>query len=655
MELKYIKNLVGLLLLFIGRLFYIKSLKGCFGDEFTCVNFGLKYIFEDIYYCLKSSIFFIAFIFLIHLKFCSSKLLIFFAIIIIELVYKDHGDSLQNHGLLNFEGLIVFLSFGEMVILLLIFILNNIKKKKFFSLTKIIIIFILIYFFFYINYKNQYHCKNWSKGLNNTYINNDPSIYPCSIKVPKKCLINIIGPLLDFSHLFNLRCEIRNEKEKHLLKDISNLKNKSSIKRIGFPITIGDKEEIKGRPALYSFKLLNYVKKNLIDVDENKQSNTTKFQKKPEVIVDFQKNVYGELKIKINYNRSLAIKRKKKSSKVNGSNDILFIFLDNLSRVNFYRQYKKTSRFIERFLTYEGYSNKKDRSQKYHGFEFLKYHKFNGATLNNAIPMFSGVYFNKNNNMISIVKDMKKEGYITCNVQDVCHKELMSIKTLANYTYIEFDHEYSAPNCDPNVYKYGFGLFSGENGVLRKCLYGKESFDYALEYGRKFWITYKSNKRFLRIVNTYAHDYIGEKSKYTDDSLYNFLNNLYSLDELKNTTIFLAGDHGFILLGIYKLLNSDDYQIEKSLPIFILLVPDKQNISYSQQYSEIIKNQQIMITPFDIYYTIRHIVFGEYYKILPLNGNKDDGESLFKYINPKARTCKKYKMMSNCQCLINNK
>ena len=38
-------------------------------------------------------------------------------------------------------------------------------------------------------------------------------------------------------------------------------------------------------------------------------------------------------------------------------------------------------------------------------------------------------------------------------------------------------------------------------------------------------------KRFLRIVNTYAHDYIGEKSKYTDYPLYKFLNNLYSNNE----------------------------------------------------------------------------------------------------------------------------
>jgi hypothetical protein len=63
--LKYIKNIAGLILLFVGRYFYIKSLKGCYGDEYACVNFGLNYILEDIYFCVKSSFFFIAFLFLI--------------------------------------------------------------------------------------------------------------------------------------------------------------------------------------------------------------------------------------------------------------------------------------------------------------------------------------------------------------------------------------------------------------------------------------------------------------------------------------------------------------------------------------------------------------------------------------------------------------
>lgn len=255
--------------------------------------------------------------------------------------------------------------------------------------------------------------------------------------------------------------------------------------------------------------------------------------------------------------------------------------------------------------------------------------------------------------MISIIKDYKRNGYITCNVQDICHKELMSIEPLKNYYYIEFDHEYSAFNCEPNVYKPGYGLFNGDNSVFRKCLYGKESFDYSLEYSKKFWKAYKNNKRFLRIVCTYSHEYSYEKAKYSDDSLHDFLKELFETDQLKNTTIFIAADHGFFLMGIYKIMNSKDFIFETNLPLLFLIVPDKKNITYAQQYSEIIKNQQTLVTPFDIFYTLRYIIYDEDYKKLPLNGNYNDGENLFKNINPKERTCKKYQQMDKltCQCI----
>jgi membrane-anchored protein YejM (alkaline phosphatase superfamily) len=229
----------------------------------------------------------------------------------------------------------------------------------------------------------------------------------------------------------------------------------------------------------------------------------------------------------------------------------------------------------------------------------------------------------------------------------------MSIEPLKNYTYIEFDHEYAAVNCDPNVYKPGYGLFNGDNSIFRKCLYGKESFEYSLEYGKKFWKIYKNNKRFLRVVCTYSHEYSYEKAKYSDDLIHDFLKELFETNQLKDTTIFIAADHGFFLMGIYNILNSKDFTIETNLPFFFLIVPDKKNITYNQQYSEIIKNQQNLVTPFDIFYTLRYIIYDKDYKKAPLNGNFNEGENLFKNINPKERTCKKYNQMNKltCQCV----
>ena len=650
---RIIFNITSLIFLFIARNFYIKSLIGCDGEEFKCIlNSNMKYILDDIYYCTHSAFYFLFFLLIFHLKLCSFYLLFFFILIILELIKKDTGDSFLHHGILNISALFVLLFLGEIFILIIILLINLCKIKKYSLLMQLLVVIDLLSILIYINSKHKYFCKDWAKGLNGSYILNDKTKYSCSINIPhEKCLIDIFSPILDFSNILRINCNKRKEKEKYFLKQISNLNNSEKIQKIGYPITIGKKGEIKGRPAMYSKTLLDFVKNNLINLDEENQTKFIVENKKPEVYVDFSNDSYGKLNIEINYSKKLS-KKRFLLGKNNDSKNILFIFLDNLSRVHFYRQFKKTSFFLKKFLSFKGFSTNDNPEQVYHGFEFLKYHNFKRATLHNAIPMFSGVYYKKYNRMVSIVKKMKEIGYVTGSVQDICHKELMAIGKFKKYSFIEFDHEYAAPNCDPNVYKYGFGFFSGENGILRKCLYGRESIEYAFEYGKKFWISYKNNKKFLRIVNTYAHEYSGEKAKYSDSAMYNFLKDLYFSNQLKNTTIFIAGDHGFALMGVYKLLNPNDWKIEQSMPIFILINSDNNNLSYENEYSEILKNQQTLVTPFDIYYTIRHIILGSKYKNNLDKGQNNEGESLFKYINPKERNCTKYKHFGNCQCRL---
>ena len=114
--------------------------------------------------------------------------------------------------------------------------------------------------------------------------------------------IEILSPILDFSKILNIKCEKRKEEEKYLLKEKSNLKNSYKINKIGFPITIGDVEEIKGKPALYSFSLYKYVLNNLIDLEnKNITNNLTLSKKYPEIILDYTSDPYGQIIINVNY------------------------------------------------------------------------------------------------------------------------------------------------------------------------------------------------------------------------------------------------------------------------------------------------------------------------------------------------------------------
>ena len=123
---------------------------------------------------------------------------------------------------------------------------------------------------------------------------------------------------------------------------------------------------------------------------------------------------------------------------------------------------------------------------------------------------------------------------------------------------------------------------------------------------------------------------------------------------LKDTTIFLLSDHGCGMPSIYFLY--DFYQIEIWLPMLFMIVNDRNNIDYNQQYFNIHQNQQTFITGYDIYNTIGNIIYGDNYKNIIEKDNLHDtpkspyGKSLFEKINQKVRKPNNYQLMSKDIC-----
>ena len=136
-------------------------------------------------------IFFFFFLFF-QFKICSRYQIILFLLILYELKSKDFGDNLLHHGKINFSVLIALLFLDNIAILLLVFIYKIIKKKKCIFVKILMVLTFLLFYLIYYKIKDKYYCKDWDKGLNNSYINNDITKYPCSINIPKRrCLIDI--------------------------------------------------------------------------------------------------------------------------------------------------------------------------------------------------------------------------------------------------------------------------------------------------------------------------------------------------------------------------------------------------------------------------------------------------------------------------------
>ena len=293
-------------------------------------------------------------------------------------------------------------------------------------------------------------------------------------------------------------------------------------------------------------------------------------------------------------------------------------------------------------MHYKGNYNPKYPSENFHSFQFFKYHSFLFFTLGNYPRIFYGNKADKNN--ILITKYVKENGYITCYSGDICNKE--GARTFHSLSMSEvYDHQFIL--CDPNkMHPYKTTI---------KCLYGKKSSDHLYEYSKQFWRKYKDNRKFMTIITNEGHEGTLEVLKYIDDTIFNFLNNLFNDNLLKDTSVFLLSDHGVGMPSIYYLYNF--YKFEMHLPMLFVIINDRKKCSYKEQYMHIYNNQQTFITGYDIYNTIGHLVYGDKYssiktKTLFHNIPKAKlGQSLFNNINQKSRNPKKYSKMSRNVCI----
>ena len=571
---------------------------------------------------------------IIH-KYISKLHIIHIIFVLGYFYYKSHGLNFHDHGYFNFFYYLIMLSiFTVAFIPFDCFIIYYHFKKFTFKLITIYILIILLLNIFIRTITNN--CDDWPKGLNNTYIQNDKSKYGCQIKFPKSCIYKKLEFFQDYTKFIRKDCRYQNgKKEKEtILKYSKSPYINETVNRIGYPLFNKDRICFLDFPD-YDNTLTKYFFDNLVDMDNKDILDKYFKQKIPEIEVDFSNINEPKLNINLNYNKTLSDERKLLENKTKPySDNILILYVDSVSRVNALRQLKKTTKFFEQFMPYKGSFHNKYPSQNFHSFQFFKYHSFNGYTTINYPFLFYGQNITDKNKSL-ITKYFKENGFITSAANDWCVKD--NTRTYHNYT-IEDMYDHILPLCDPNN-----GHF---NSNFIRCLYGKQNIEYLLEYTNQFWRKYKKNRKYSIIIVNHGHEGTLTVVKYIDDLMFNFVNNLFNDNLLKDTTVFLLSDHGVGMPSIY--FSTEFYKKEINLPMLLIIINDRKNISYEDQYKYIYENQQTFITPFDIYNTLGNIIYGNlYYKIENKTKDKNScksiyGKSLFEKINQKERKPSKY-------------
>ena len=612
----------------ISLAFYKQSLEGCSGAEYECLKGkNLEFLYQK-----KNQCFYSAFVISILILLSIHKVISFFTLIPIFLIYPilflfNQGYDFNHHGSYNTLGFIVIIII-TISILEISFLIYKLLKKKMYKQLIIVCIIILTPFFLFLIF-GFLSCKNWTKGIGDIQIINNKEKDACHIREPKFCTINIFDRWFDLSRF--MTCENKANDRKILETFAKNVKDKNYSIFV-YPDTRKYNFENDSQVGIFHFKVL----------DEIESLNITK-DKNPEVIVEFDKNNKGTIKINITPNETLIkIRREKaKNHKVKFEN-ILFIYIDALSRNHFKRKLPKTTKFLEKYLPV--------KNQKIKVFQFMKYSSFKGTTQENVIPMFFGNSLESESG-VSIIKYLKEYGYITSGTRNICHKnqfDLQGYKT-KNIHFESYDHENVAMMCDPNfsIPNFPFSILKGIYSFFRRCLYGRDTFEYIFDYSMKFWEAYKNERKFSFISFIDAHEGTMEAVQYMDTYFYNYLNNFIHKYYDNNTVIFIASDHGENMVSIHDFIYSEDFQYEKTLGTFFLLFPSDNDDSYENNLNN---NQQVFITPYDIHDSIIDFINGD------VDYFSKKGISVIRTMNGLKRTCENYKddfddLKKYCSCI----
>ena len=633
---KYVINIISLIFFCFSYYLYYISLEKCFSGIDICGR-DIRWIFRKVFQIVVSCFIFSILLFFIYFQIIS-KLHIFHFLICFYIFYSlSHGYSFEDHGLLNFIGFLSILSLIIIIGLILkgfisltIFIYKAHNFKKF--------SYVIILSFFYYDIIDPINCSDWGKGLNDTSIENDLKIYGCQIKYPKSCPYKILKYVQDLTKFYHINCSVSHLNNKDIIFENSQspfILNNS--KKIGFPLT--NKDIIGRLDGKDDTMLTKYVLDNLFDIENNTQ-NISDY----ELILDFSKNDLGEYIIDLKYNNTLSKERKLLENKITPySENIMILFIDSVSRGNSIRQLTKTLNFFEKFMPYNGGFNPEYPEEKFHSFQFFKYHSFQFHTSGNFPRLFYG-NAREVDKIVLLTKYFKENGYVTNYNSDSCQKD--NTRTLHNLTESEvYDHQFLL--CDPNIAHFITPFI--------RCLHGKTDAEHLYNYANQFWRKYVNNRKFSVVILNDGHEGTLEALKYTDTIIYNYLISLFNDDLLKDTSVFLLSDHGVVMPSLYSL--NDFYNLEMDLPMLYLLINDRKNISYNQQYLYIHKNQQTFITAYDIYNTINHLLYGDQYISIKNKTDSIDtpkspfGQSLFYYIDQKQRSSRNYEYMDNSACI----
>ncbi|OMJ80937.1 hypothetical protein SteCoe_18698 [Stentor coeruleus] len=342
-----------------------------------------------------------------------------------------------------------------------------------------------------------------------------------------------------------------------------------------------------------------------------------------------------------NYNSTVANRAKSITEPICKSKNIsdirplsvVVLFLDSLSRQNFYRFLKQTKKTLEEYLL----------SEEFSVYDFMLNNAEGPTTVPNLSALLTGYRIDDYNDKLKgkltkksdwpkfealqnktiLWKHFERQGFVTMFlgessndfISQITGKKILTDHVVANFWRVA---------AKSTKFK--------EFIVGNQCIGSMPPHEYSLEYIKEFFKNYKGINRFAYAQINTAHEETCTRVSTIDKPLYKFISETLEFAKKNNEDIIMivAGDHG----RYYKAVTLESFS-EKMLPAHFVIA-SKRIIEKFNVDQNLVYNENMLISRLDWHATIKHMAnfpymtgpptdleMKEFYNSLPKKRGKD--------------------------------
>ena len=273
----------------------------------------------------------------------------------------------------------------------------------------------------YIYYTRiKFSASNWEYGIGGKHLNNNGT--RCTIPIPNFSNFNARDGIYDYNKHTPLCTDIDYKFNFSNLPE--NLKGKNNLKLLGYPRI----EDYTIEQRMDNELLSSTVRSNVIDMDDPNIPN--KIKDNIEFTIDVSSSKKHELKMTLKKNETRAREQKELRENImkRQSSDIkridvnvLIIYIDNLSRVNFKNKFPKTVNWLSQFVENDDASHEL--------FQFFRYHSVYFNTRFNNNGLYYGQAGKIKDSTANLFDSFSRNGYITGLFKDGCETHVNTFDT----------------------------------------------------------------------------------------------------------------------------------------------------------------------------------------------------------------------------------